>query len=92
MNQQNRKSIFKIEIGHHSSVVFPDDYNKSLALYDYRRVSPTRRVPITFKEKNFPLLLSLENRFPLLSESHQGFNPVLGRDHLENEEAIIGGE
>ena len=56
-----------------ASVVFPDDYNKSLALHDYRRVSP------------ICLLLSLEHWFPLLLECHQGFNPVLGRNHLEKE-------
>ena len=53
---------------------------------------PLEEFPLHLKKKNFLLLLSLENRFPLLSESHQGFNPVLGRDHLENKEAIIGGE
>jgi len=28
-------------------------------------------------------LFSLENRFSLFSESHQGFDPILGWDHLE---------
>ena len=38
---------------------------------------------LEFFLEEFPGLFSLKDWFPFLSECHQGFNPVLGRDHLE---------